>query len=113
MADKFIPTLMTTIKVDPGACGFICKIEVKGTGRFEATVTLASGCKQIKRLAQEVTSVNFMTIAKGRYGENPISQAAAEAGLHPSCPIPFSLIKAVEAELGMALKKPVSITFEG
>jgi hypothetical protein len=103
---------MTMIAVDPGACGFICRIEVKGTGRYEATVTLESQCKQIKRLAQDFGSVDFMAIAKGRYGENPISQAAAKCGLHPSCPIPCSLIKAVEAELGMAVKKSVSIAFE-
>ena len=104
---------MTMIIVEPGACGFTCIIEAKGTGRYEATVTLQSECKQIKRLAQEVSPVDFMAIVRGLYGENPIFQAASRCGLHPSCPIPCSLIKAVEAELGMAVKKSISITFEG
>ena len=103
---------MTMIVVDPGACGFLCKIAVKGTGRYEADVALESNCKQIKRLAQEVSSVDFMEIVKGRFGENTISQAASRCGLHQTCIIPCSLLKAVEAELGMAVKKPVSITFE-
>ena len=103
----------TTIIVEPGACGFTCNIEVKGTGRYEAAVTLQSQCKQIKLFALEVSSVDFIAISEGRYAENPISQAASRCGLHPSCPIPCSLIKAVEVELGMAVKKNVCITFEG
>jgi uncharacterized protein DUF6951 len=106
-------TPITRIITEPGACGFTCKIEVKGTGRYEATVTLQSECKQIKRFAQEVSSVDFMAVVGGRYAEDPISQAASRCGLHPSCPIPCSLIKAVEVELGMAVKKNVCITFEG
>ena len=98
--------------VDPGACGFHCKISVNKTGRYEATVTVESQCKQIKRLAQEVKSVDFMGIVKGQFGENAVFQAASKCGLHQSCIIPSSILKAVEAELGMAVKKPVSITFE-
>ena len=105
-------TPMTSIVIDPGACGFICKITAKGTGRYDAIVTVESECKQIKRLAQEVSSVDFMEIVKGRFGENAIFHAASRCGLHSSCLIPSSLIKAVEAELGMAVKKHVSITFE-
>jgi len=105
-------TPISRIIVEPGACGFTCKIEVKGTGKYEATVTLQSQCKKIKKFAQEVDLVDFMEILGGRYAEDPISQAASRCGLHPSCPIPCGLIKAVEVELGMAVKKNVGITFE-
>jgi hypothetical protein len=103
---------MTRIIVDPGACGFHCKIEVKETGKYEVTVRLESECQQIKQLAAEVISVNFMEIIRGGYGQNPVFAAASRCSLHASCPIPCSLIKAVEVELGMAVTKNVSITFE-
>jgi len=103
---------MTKIIVDPGACGFTCRIEVQGTAKYEVTCHLQSKCKQIKKWAEKVGSVNFLEISRGPFGQNSIARAAARCKLHPSCPIPSGLIKAVEAELGMAVRKNVSFTFE-
>ncbi len=102
---------MTRLIVDPGACGFTCMVEVEKVGKYQVTISVQSQCKQIKKLATEVGEINFLEICRGPYGQNPISQSAARCGLHPSCPIPCGLIKAVEAELGMAVKKNVSFTY--
>ncbi len=101
---------MTKVCVDPGACGFICLIEVSQTGRYKVMVRLQSQCKQIAKLAAEITEIDFMDIMRGAFGQNPIFLSAARCKLHPSCPIPTALVKAVEAALGMAVNKNVTIT---
>lgn len=104
---------MTRLIVDPGACGFTCEIEIQKVGKYQVTVNIQSKCKQINKLAQNVTEVDFLEIYRGSYGQNYISQSAARCKLHPSCVIPCALIKAIEAELGMAVKKDVVFTYEG
>ncbi len=103
---------MTRLIVDPGACGFICKVEVDKLGKYQVTINVQSQCEQIKRLANKVAKIDFLEISRGPYGQNYITQSAARCGLHPSCPIPCGMIKAVEAELGMAVKKNIGFTYE-
>jgi hypothetical protein len=101
---------VTKVCVDPGACGFACMIEVKRTGKYKAAVRLQSRCKQIAQLASQISEVDFMDIVGKAFGQNQIFLSAARCKLHPSCPVPTALVKAVEAELGMAVKKNVTIT---
>jgi hypothetical protein len=103
---------MTKLIVDPGACGFTCEVEVQKIGKYQVTVNVKSQCKQIKKLAENVNEIDFLEISRGPYGQNYISQSAARCKLHPSCTIPCALIKAIEAELGMAVKKDVVFTYE-
>jgi hypothetical protein len=103
---------MTRLIVEPGACGFTCKVEVETVGKYKVTVGLQSQCKQIKNLANALQEIDFLEISKGAYGQNSVTQSAARCKLHPSCPIPCGLIKAIEAELGMAVKKDISFIYE-
>jgi hypothetical protein len=103
---------MTKIIVDPGACGLTCTVEVEKVGKYESTVTVQSRCKQIQKLANEVKTIDFLAICRGRYGQNIVSECAARCGLHPSCPVPCAILKAIEGELGMAVKKDVTLTYE-
>lgn len=103
---------MTRLIVDPGACGFTCKVEVEKVGKYQVIINIQSQCKQIKKLANEMTEIDFLEICRGQFGQNYISQSAARCSLHASCPVPCALIKAVEAELGMAVKKNVGFTYE-
>jgi len=99
--------------VDPGACGFICLIEVGRKGKYRAAVRLESQCRQVAKLAEEISEIDFLRIMAAAFGQNQLFLSAARCKLHPSCPVPTSLIKAVEAELGMAVKKDVIITLSG
>ena len=103
---------MTRLIIEPGACGFTCKVEVEKLGKYQATVKVESECKQIKKLADEVTEIDFLEISRFPFGQNDLSQSAARCKLHQSCPIPCGVIKAIEAELGMAVKKNISFTYE-
>lgn len=104
---------MTRVQVNPGACGFICLIEVGRTGKYKAATMLESQCGQVAKLAAEVREVDFLDIMKAAFGMNRVFQCAAECKLHQSCPVPTALIKAVEAEVGLAVKKNVTIGFTG
>lgn len=103
---------MTKLTAEPGACGFTCNIEIEKLSKYQVKVHLQSKCGQIKKLSNEVDEIDFMEIYRGPFGQNLISQAAARCKCHPSCPIPCALIKAIEAELGMAVKKDVSFAYE-
>jgi hypothetical protein len=103
---------MTIMIVNPGACGFTCSVKVTKLDKYRATVELASQCKQIQRLAQMLQEVDFLGIYRGPFGQNIVSQSAAQCKCHPSCPIPCSVIKAIEGELGMAVKKDVEFNYK-
>lgn len=103
---------MTKLVVDPGACGFICAVTVEKLDKYHAAVELQSKCKQIQKLAQAVKEIDFLQIYRGAFGQNQVTQSAAQCKCHPSCPIPCSIIKAVEGELGMAVKKDVSFNYQ-
>ncbi len=102
---------MTRIVVNPGACGFICRIEVAKAAKYRVSVSLESGCEQIGKLREEVKTMDFMEILRAPHGQNSVSLSGARCGLHPSCPVPSGLLKAAEAELGLAVKKDVSFIF--
>ena len=104
--------MMTRLIIEPGACGCTCKVEVEKLGKYQATIKVQSECKQIKKLADAVTEVDFMEISRAPFGQNYLSQSAARCKLHQSCPIPCGLIKAIEAELGMAVKKNIVFSYE-
>jgi hypothetical protein len=103
---------MTKMTVNPGVCGFICLIEVEQAKKFNAAVRTQSPCKQVSRFAEMTSEVDFMEIMRAPIGQNKVVQAAAVCKLHQSCIIPTAVIKAVEAELGLALKKNIAIKYE-
>jgi hypothetical protein len=103
---------MTKMTVNPGACGFICLIQVEQGKKYKAVARLQSQCKQVSRFAEEIGEVDFMEIMRALVGQNKVVQAAAVCKLHQSCVIPMAVIKAVEAELGLAVKKNITIKYE-
>ncbi len=64
-------------------------------------------------MAAEMDEVDFLDILGAAFGMNRVFQSAAGCKLHAACPVPTALIKAVEAELGMAVKKNVTIELTG
>ena len=103
---------MTKMIVNPGVCGFICLIEAEQGKKYNAAVRLQSPCKQVSKFAEKISEVDFMEIMRAPIGQNKVVHAAAVCKLHQSCVIPTAVIKAVEAELGLALKKNISIKYE-
>ena len=102
---------MTKVRVEPGACGLTCLIEVNRTEKYRAMVSLQSECKQITKLAEEITEIDFLKVMQGAFGQNHLFQSVPKCKLHQTCVIPTAIMKAVEAEVGMAVKKDIVIAF--
>jgi len=79
---------MKKVCVDPGG---------SRTEKYKAAVRLQSQCKQIAKLAAEISEFDFMNSMRGAFGQNQIFLSGARCKFHPSCPIPIASVKAVEA----------------
>ena len=101
---------MTRIEVDPGICGFKASIEVRQTGRKQVSVNLLSDCKQVKKFASLLDSLECFEVFK-HGNDSKVNKIAIQCQLHPSCPVPVSIFKAVEVEAGLAIAKNIHITF--
>lgn len=102
---------MTKVLVKPGICGFNAIIEVISSGSA-VKLKIESDCDDIQKLAQTLTVVSTQDLMNiTSFTENPVYKNAAEYIRHFSCPIPCAIMKAIEAELGFALKENVIIEF--
>ena len=99
------------IDVEPGICGFPCRIKAwktdNRTARFEITGT---DCKMVEKFSVSLDEISvkelFIPLTR-----NPVFISAEKACCHNACPVPSAVVKAVEVALGLALKKDVSFLF--
>jgi hypothetical protein len=97
--------------VDSGICGFRSVIEARKQGRDSVSITIESECEQICELNNILGSMALRDIFTAA-GRNPVFDRAQEARCHVTCPVPVAILKCAEVELGLALPRDVSITFE-
>lgn len=98
--------------VDPGICGFTCRIEARCSDKRTAHTEIAgSDCSMIQQLAEMIRTVTFQDVFVP-LTENKIFVGAEKAGCHLACPVPSALVKAAEAVLTLALPRDVSFTFQ-
>lgn len=100
------------LNVDPGICGFTCKVKSTckegKTARIEIT---GSGCSMIQNFAESVSEITFREFFVP-LTQNKIFLGAEKAGCHLACPVPTAVVKASEAALTLALPKDVTIRFK-
>ena len=78
---------------------------------MSVNVVIESNCPIVQKLTP-IEGINPYEAIGTPFTESEIYKKAAECLRHTACPVPCGIVKAVEAESGMGLKKPVSITFE-
>ena len=98
---------MAKAEVMAGNCGFTTQIEAKMNGNI-CELNITSDCKAIERLAKEITRVDPYQEISFKRTMPMIHQAGVIHCTHAACPVPVSIIKAVEIEAGMAL--PTNVT---
>ena len=97
--------------VNPGICGFDAIIEAKRAGLI-VNLSISSKCESIMALADILTEVSLQEFAdRTVFTDNVVFKKANLCIHHRACPIPCAILKAIEAELGLALKKKVTIEF--
>ena len=102
---------MKKVRVLPGVCGLESVITVESEDGMEANVTVESACPAVRKMAEALEQpLSAYEICFLKPGQGPV-YAAAEQLAHAGCPVPAAVIKAVEAECGLALAKNASIEF--
>ena len=98
--------------VDPGICGFPCKIKARKTGARKVALEISgSDCEQIKRMAECLKTLSIKELF-APLSRNPVYISAEKSGCHLSCAIPVAVIKAAEVALELALAQDVHIKLE-
>jgi hypothetical protein len=99
---------MASAEIDSGICGFCTTVHSKADGRV-VRLEFETGCQYVEQLAAELTEVDPFREISYR-GEGPVTlRLAAEHLVHPACPVPSGIIKAIEVEASLALPKDASI----
>lgn len=107
---------MTKVRIEPGICGFttIVKAVSDPEDETDLTVRVASGCPSIKGMMEELgESFDAYEVCLQKPGVGPFyDYAKAHFPVHVSCPVINGILKCMEVEARLALKKDASIVFE-
>ena len=99
---------MASAEIESGICGFCTTVKTTTDGR-KVRVEFETECGYVEQLAEALTEVDPYKEISYR-GEGPVTlRLAAEHLVHPACPVPSGIIKAIEVEAGLALPKDASI----
>ena len=99
---------MASAEIESGICGFCTTVKTTTEGR-KVRVEFETDCGYVEQLAEALTEVDPYKEISYR-GEGPVTlKLAAEHLVHPACPVPSGIIKAIEVEAGLALPKDASI----
>ena len=99
---------MASAEIDSGICGFCTTVHTKADGRA-VRLEFETECGHVEMLAEVLQEVDPFREISYR-GEGPETlRLAAEHLVHPACPVPSGILKAIEVEAGLALPKDASI----
>ena len=102
---------MVQVSIDPGICGFPTTVEITKIGKRKFRVILTTECEKLGQLASQIETLDLVDIFK-QPKDSRIYAAVADCRLHPACPTPVGIIKALEVEAGTALARDVVIRFD-
>ena len=104
---------MTKVKIEPGICGFTTTVRATVDDDTDLTVHVASGCPSIKGMMEALgESYDAYEVCLQKPGQGPFYDYAREHfPVHVSCPVINGIIKCMEVEAKLALKKDASIVF--
>jgi hypothetical protein len=102
---------MTRVSVDTGICGFKATIEVSKLSAERVRVNINSDCEMVSKLGEQLRDVEWLNALE--LPDNPLLCKCAHRYInHVACPVPIAILKAIEAEVGLALAKDVVIHFD-
>ena len=99
---------MAKAEVMAGNCGFTTLIEATMKGNT-CELHITSECKAIERMAAELILVDPYQEISFKRKMPLIHEMGVKHCSHTACPVPVSIIKAVEIEAGLALPTDVII----
>lgn len=102
---------MVQVSIDPGICGFPTTVEITKISKQKFRVILTTECEKLGQLASQIETLDLVDIFK-QPKDSRLYDAVADCRLHPACPTPVGIIKALEVEAGTALARDVVIHFD-
>ena len=102
---------MARVFINPGICGFPTTVEIKKIGKREFSVILTTECEKLGQLATQIETL-YLADAFTQAKDSRLYNAVADCQIHPACPAPVAIIKALEVEAGAALARDVEIHFD-
>ena len=106
---------MTKVKIEPGICGFTTSVTatVDPDEDTELTVKVATGCPSIRGMMEALgETFDAYEVCLQKPGAGPFYDYAKEHfPVHGSCPVINGIIKCMEVEAHLALKKDARIEF--
>ena len=101
---------MTRVIVNSGACGFIVTITADKGKDKKILISLETACEMVQKMLADIAIVDHRVTLIG-FRDNPVYVSAAKHLKHVTCPVPSSILKAIETEAGMNVPKDVRIEF--
>ena len=104
---------MTKVKIEPGICGLVTAVEAISEDEQEVKLTVKSGCNAVRDMMKELgDTFDAFKVCLSRPGKDLFTKYAGEHfPVHAACPVISGIIKCMEAECKLALRKDVSIAF--
>ena len=105
---------MTRAEIDPGICGMICRVQAEATEDGQhVRVQVESPCPHIRSLFESLgDTADAWDVCFNTPGTGPFFETApAHLPPHAGCPVLSGVVKCVEAESGLALKKDFGLHF--
>lgn len=105
---------MTKVMINPGICGFVTSVTAESEDQMEVHVHVKSGCKSVHQMFEDLgDAYDAYEVCLRKPGEGPFYDYAKEHfPVHVACPVLSGIIKCMEAECRLALKKDVTIEFK-
>lgn len=101
---------MTKVTIHCGACGLSTSVKAEKCDDKEVEITLDSECERVKKMQDDISTLNMMAAFTG-FLNNPVYRSAARHLPHVACPVPSGILKALEVELGFNVPQDASIRF--
>ncbi len=104
---------MTKVKIEPGVCGFTAIVTAQLNDDEECDITVDTKCPTINKMIEELgTTFDGMEVCLTKPGQNIFYEFAKNNyPVHAACPMINGILKCIEAESGLALKKDAGIYF--
>ena len=101
---------MTTVIVNPGACGFEVTIIAEKKSDGKIAITLDTQCEMVKKMLEEIAVLD-KTAVFVKFDNNPVYRSASKHLKHAACAVPSAILKALEVEAGLNVAKDVTMAF--
>lgn len=105
---------MTKVTIDPGICSFPIIIHAESDDMQHVKIKMSTGCPNLKNAFKEIEEHDFDAYKEvfGKIENSDTLKIISKNIPHPACPVFSGMLKAIEAETGLALPRDCSIKIE-